>query len=72
MFAHKKFKSDLLEFEVEEIVDGLSHPWGIAFLPEGGFLVTERLGNLRIVSKKGTLSPPVEGLPKLLLLVKEA
>ena len=59
------YQSDLLEFEVEEIVDGFSHPWCIALLNEGGFLVTERIGNLRIVSKKGTLSPPVEGLPKV-------
>ena len=59
------YKSDLHEFEVERVVDGLSHPWGIAFLPEGGFLVTERFGNLRTVSKKETLSPPIEGLPKV-------
>ena len=59
------YKSDLHEFEVERVVDGLSHPWGIAFLPEGGFLVTERFGNLRTVSKKEILSPPIEGLPKV-------
>ena len=65
VYSQEIYQSDLHEFEVVEIVDGLSHPWGIAFLPEGGFLVTERVGNLRIVSKKGTLSPPVKGLPKV-------
>ena len=36
-------------FEVNVIVEGLDHPWGLAFLPDGGLLVTERPGRLRLV-----------------------
>jgi glucose/arabinose dehydrogenase len=45
------------------LASGLNHPWGIAFLPTGEILVTERAGRLRILSKDGKLSPAVAGLP---------
>ncbi len=46
-----------------EIVGGLDHPWGLALLPDGGFLVTERAGRLRRVSAQGALSAPLSGVP---------
>lgn len=45
------------------LASGLDHPWGIAFLPTGEILVTERAGRLRVLSKDGKLSPAVAGLP---------
>jgi len=45
------------------VAQGLEHPWGIAFLPDGRALVTERPGRLRIVGTDGTLSDPLAGVP---------
>jgi len=51
------------DYRVVTVVDGLVHPWSIAFLPGGDMLVTERPGRLRIV-RNGTLLPaPVPGVP---------
>jgi glucose/arabinose dehydrogenase len=48
---------------VVPVVTGLSHPWSLAFLPDGNMLVTERQGRLRII-RKGVLDPqPIAGVP---------
>lgn len=51
---------------VTKIIEGLYHPWGIAFLPDGRMLVTERLGQLRIVESGKLLVAPVAGIPKVM------
>jgi glucose/arabinose dehydrogenase len=51
--------------EVETVASGLEHPWGLVFLPDGRMLVTERPGRLRLVSKDGTLSEPLSGVPRV-------
>ena len=49
---------------VVKVVEGLEYPWGLAFLPDGRMLVTERPGRLRFVGKDGKLDPqPVAALP---------
>lgn len=50
---------------ISPIATGLSHPWSLAFLPEGDLLVTERTGRLTILKSNGTVSPPIEGLPSI-------
>ena len=50
---------------VETLARGLEHPWGIAVLPEGGYLVTERSGTLRHIDKSGDVSAPIAGVPQV-------
>ena len=49
----------------ETVARGLEHPWGLAVLPDGRLLVTERPGRLRIVGRDGKLSRPLTGVPKV-------
>ena len=53
------------EMRIETIASGLEHPWAVALLPEGGFLVTERPGRLRRIAADGTLSAPIAGVPRV-------
>ena len=50
-------------YTIETIAKGLDYPWALAFLPDGDLLVTERTGQIRIVSQN-TVSEPLVGLPK--------
>jgi aldose sugar dehydrogenase len=53
------------KIRVVVVTKGLSHPWSLAFLPDGSMLVTERAGRLRLV-RNGTLDPqPISGVPKV-------
>jgi glucose/arabinose dehydrogenase len=51
--------------QVRPIASGLDHPWSVAVLPTGGFLVTERPGRLRRIDANGTVSPPIAGVPEV-------
>jgi glucose/arabinose dehydrogenase len=63
--AAQSFPSSAGDVTVETVAGGLSHPWALAFLPDGRMLVTERPGRLRVVTRDGKLSPPVAGVPKV-------
>lgn len=53
------------KINVEAFAQGLEHPWGMQFLPDGRLLVTERPGRMRLVTKDGRLSKPIEGVPEV-------
>ncbi len=61
----QQFETEHGPVRVVTVADGLERPWGLAFLPDGRMLVTERQGRLRIVSADGTVSPPVRGVPEV-------
>ena len=47
------------------VAQGLANPWGLQFLPDGRYLVTEKPGRLRIVAKDGSLGEPISGVPEV-------
>ncbi len=60
------FETEGPSIQVETVADGLEHPWALAFLPDGGMLVTERPGRLRVI-RNGVLDPtPIAGLPPMI------
>jgi len=56
--------SEKHSFRMEVVTRELETPWGLAFLPDGRILVTERPGRLRVL-QNGKLLPPVTGTPRV-------
>ena len=53
-------------FRMETVADGLEHPWAVAKLPDGDFLVTERTGRVLRIGKDGAKTP-VAGVPEVVV-----
>ncbi|WPO78381.1 PQQ-dependent sugar dehydrogenase [Flavobacterium sp. KACC 22761] len=50
-------------FEGKVITSTLANPWGVKMLPDGRLLITEKAGQMRIVTTAGVVSSPITGLP---------
>ena len=61
----RSFDTETGRLKAERFAGPLEHPWGLAVLPSGEMLVTERPGRLRRVSKTGELSAPISGTPEV-------
>src|SRR5882672_1492510 len=59
----QKFMVDTITSATDTAVGALKNPWGMAFLPDGRLLVTERDGNIRIVKDGKLLKEKIEGVP---------
>ncbi len=53
--------------KITSIADGLKFPWGLDFLPDGRMIVSEKPGNIRIVSNEGVVGAPIHGVPAVRL-----
>ena len=47
------------------VTDNLDRPWGIAVLPDGRLLITEKAGTMRIATSTGNIGPKIKGIPKV-------
>ena len=54
-----------VDIRVSVVARGISHPWGLAFLPDGNFLVSERGGALRLIRDGALVPEPIAGTPEV-------
>lgn len=59
--------SEVQKFTIDTVVKGLNVPWGMAFLPNGDMLISERSGTLHRFSG-GKIIEPVTGLPEIMAI----
>ncbi|MFQ3789219.1 PQQ-dependent sugar dehydrogenase [Halomonas sp. A29] len=60
----ERIATEHLELRLERLAEGFEHPWSVAMLPDGRFLVSERPGRLALVDEDGSITH-LEGLPEI-------
>jgi len=63
--AQETLRTQHHDIRLTLVADGLTSPWGVAFLPGGDMLVTQRTGQLRVIRKGKLLPDTVPGLPPI-------
>ena len=63
VLAQKIFDTNDYKVRAVTLVPGLANPWGLAFLPDGRMLVTERAGRMRVIDGGKLVTLPISGLP---------
>ena len=53
--------------KLQVVASGLQQPWGLDFLPDGRIIVSEKSGNIRLVTKSGVVGPPIANVPAVRL-----
>lgn len=63
--APETIHSEKLDFNLDTIETGITVPWGLAFLPNGDILITDKAGAIKTIHNGKKLPTPVEGVPKV-------
>jgi len=63
--TERVFKTEQYTVRAVSVVSGLSHPWGMAFLPDGRVLLTERRGTMRVFENGKLVEKSIEGIPQV-------
>lgn len=61
----ERIVSEEMNFYLQPLVSGLVIPWGMAFLPDGTILVSERAGTIRVIRDGTLLEEPIDGVPEV-------
>ncbi|MFC7366896.1 PQQ-dependent sugar dehydrogenase [Vreelandella zhaodongensis] len=61
--VHDAIETEHLTISIEQVAEGFQHPWAVAFLPDGRYLVSERNGQLNLIDPKRDQSQVLEGTP---------
>ena len=64
-FAQAQAQAQAQAITPVTVAKGLNHPWAVAFLPNGDFLVSERSGALRVIEPDGKIGQAIRGLPAI-------
>jgi glucose/arabinose dehydrogenase len=62
--VEERLVTDHHELRLERVADGLAHPWALAMLPDGRYLVSERPGRLALIDQDGKMTH-LDGVPEV-------
>lgn len=63
--VQERLETDHINLSLERVADGFEHPWAVAFLPDGRYLVSEQRGQLKLVDPDSGDIRTLEGMPEV-------